>query len=382
MSFEFHDGLLYKFMANSYGKTKRKLFYIPTSMIKSLLNAYHDNPLTGGHFATHRTLEKFKQQFWWPNMKNTIISYVKSCISCQAYNVSRQKSAGFLNLIAIPEGPNQLLGIDFCSPFPTTPHNNKYVLCLTDYFTKFIVAIALPSCSVDVTAETIFNHYICQFGVPQTIISDQGTSFKNQMMRYLSKLVGYNHIFCTAYRPQSNGAIERFNSTFVTQLAKLTDHELNNWDTYRNPVTFAYNTGVHVSTNILPFELTYGRQVHLPTDPPPTTLTFPQHHDYYQQLTRGLTHYYRTAKEFMFKQYQKTKTRYDLRRTDPQYELGTIVLTRLFTNRSKVDPRYSINPKIIVKNNHPTYAVKDINTKYITQVHVSDIRPLSSNSDH
>jgi len=315
-------------------------------------------------------------------MKGTVIEHIQSCISCQAYNVSRQKRHGFLNPIPPPDGPNQLLGLDFCGPFPTTPQDNKYVLCITDYFTKFIVAMALPVCSASVTAEALFKDYICRFGVPKAIISDQGTSFKNQLMHSLSKLLGYHHIFCTAYRPQSNGAIERFISTFVTQLAKLTDNESNNWDDYLYPIVFAYNTGVHSTTNFSPFELTFGRRANLPTDSPPTTFTFQHPNDYFHQLVRNLKSYHQTAKEIMLKQQQKTKARFDLHRLNPQYELGTTVLTRIFTNRSKLDPRYSINPKIIVDKKHPIYFVEDINTKIISKVHVSDIRPLSSHSNN
>lgn len=378
LSFEISDGILYKLTYDANRKKKDKLIYIPSSMINSILTAFHDNSLVGGHFGIRRTFDKLKEKFWWPNMKKSVSEHIRSCISCQAFNVSRQKAPGFLNPTTIPEGPNLLLGMDFCGPFPTTPQSNRYVLCLTDYFTKFIFAVALPNCTAITTATAIFNDYICRFGVPRTIISDQGTSFKNQLMDSLSKLLGYKHIFCTAYRPQSNGAVERFNSTFVTQLAKLTDRELNNWDCYLNPIIFAYNTGIHASTNFSPFELTFGRKPNLPTDLYPTTFTFEHHHDYLQQLIVNLEYYHRTAKEIMLKQQKLTKNRYDLRRTNPHYELGAIVLTRVFTNRSKLDPRYSTTPKIIIQQQHPIYYVQDSKTNVISRVHVADIRPLFS----
>jgi hypothetical protein len=144
----------------------------------------------------------------------------------------------------------------------------------------------------------------------------------------------------------------------------------------------SYNTGVHSTTNFSPFELTFGRRANLPTDSPPTTFTFQHPNDYFHQLVRNLKSYHQTAKEIMLKQQQKTKARFDLHRLNPQYELGTTVLTRIFTNRSKLDPRYSINPKIIVDKKHPIYFVEDINTKIISKVHVSDIRPLSSHSNN
>jgi len=374
--FEFENGILYKLVSTSHGQTKHKLIYLPSSMIKPLLHSYHDNPLIGGHFGVRRTLDKIRQQYWWPDMKSSINSHIKSCLVCQAHNISRQKRPGFLQPNPSPVGLNQLLGIDFCGSFSSTPQDNRYVLCLTDYFTKFVTAVALPTCTAAVTASTIFKEYICRYGVPKAILSDQGTSFKNQLMNSLSALIGFNHILCTPYHPQSNGQTERFNSTFVTQIAKLTDRESNNWDEYLSPIIFAYNTGIHSTTNISPFELTFDRPANLPTDRPSTSFIFPSPHDYYQQLVRQLKLYHATVKHNVFNRQQHTKRRYDRNRSNPCYDIGTTILTRLFLNKSKLDPVFSTNPKIVVKQQHPIYCVKDINTHVVSRVHVNDIRPI------
>jgi hypothetical protein len=382
ISFDYQDGILYKLLPIAHARTKRKLIYVPAHMIPSLLLSYHDNPLIGGHFAVTRTLDKIKQQYWWPDMKSSIINHIQSCLVCQAHNISRQKRPGFLQPIPSPDGPNQLIGIDFCGPFPPTPQENRYVLCLTDYFTKFVTAVALPTCTAAATAAVIFKEYICHYGVPKAIISDQGTSFKNQLMNSLSTLIGFNHILCTPYHPQSNGQTERFNSTFVTQIAKLTDRESNNWDEYLSPIIFAYNTGIHSTTNISPFELTFGRQANLPIDQPPTFFTFPSPHDYYQQLVRHLKLYHAAVKHNVFHRQQQTKRRYDRNRPNPRYDIGTTVLTRLFFNKSKLDPVFSTAPKIVIEQHHPVYWVKDINTNVVSRVHINDIRPIILPSPH
>ncbi|CAF3410479.1 unnamed protein product [Rotaria sp. Silwood2] len=240
-SYILHDGLLYKLMSmNSNNKTKLKLLYLPSSMIDTLLKAYHADPLAG-HFGIKRTYLKLKYKFWWPSMMQSIITYIKSCLPYQQHNISRIKKPGQLYPIETPDGPFQLIGIDFCGPFKRTPRDNQYVLCITDYFTRGINAIALPDCSAQTTAQTIFNEYICRYGVPKSILSDQGTHFNNQLMDSMAKLIGYNNIYSTVYHPQSNGMVKRFNATFVPQLAKLHDHENNNWDEYLSPVIFAYN---------------------------------------------------------------------------------------------------------------------------------------------
>ncbi|CAF2462464.1 unnamed protein product [Rotaria sp. Silwood2] len=115
-----------------------------------------------------------------------------------------------------------------CGPFPKTPQTNIFALCLTDYFTKLVTATPLQMFSTQVVTEATSKEYVYRYGVPTAVISDQGTSFKNQLMFSLSQLLGYHHILCTSHHPQSNGQVERFNSTFVTQIAKSTHHEFNN----------------------------------------------------------------------------------------------------------------------------------------------------------
>ncbi|CAF3874280.1 unnamed protein product, partial [Rotaria magnacalcarata] len=207
--------------------TKKKLIYLPSSMINHLLQVYHDDPLNG-HFGVQRTYLKIKNRYWWSNMKQSIIQYIQSCLPCQQYNISRKKKPGRLQPIPPSEGSFQLIGMDYCGPFKQTPRGNQYVLCLTDYCTRWVVAVAVPACSAKTTAEALFNAFISKYGVPAVIRSNQGTNFHNQLMNAISKLIGYDHTYSTTYHPQSNGMIERFNATFVSQIAKLQDKENNN----------------------------------------------------------------------------------------------------------------------------------------------------------
>ena len=118
------------------------------------------------------------------------MNHKKACVVCQAYNNDRQKRPEHLYPTSPPEGPNQLISIDFSGPFLPTPQNSRYVLCLTDYFTKFVTALPLPNCLAATTAAAIFKDCICRYGVPKSLITDQGTSFRNHLMSKLSKLIG------------------------------------------------------------------------------------------------------------------------------------------------------------------------------------------------
>ncbi|CAF1423056.1 unnamed protein product [Rotaria sordida] len=375
--FIFKDNLLRKIMTISpHSKIERDVIYLPSSMIKSLLYACHNDPMTGGHFSLDRTYHKIKNLYWWSKMKLSIFQHIKSCLACQQYNVGRQKRHGQLNPIPPREGPFLLIGIDYCGPLKTTPRENQYVLVINDYFTRHIIAIALPNCTAETTAQALFNEYFCKYGIPSTILSDQGPHFQNQLMQNIRKLIGYNHIYSTPYHPQTNGVVERFNSTFIPQISKLQDTEDNNWDEYLQAVVFAYNSGVHKTTKYSPYELVYGRPPRLPISTRPPYFSFSKPNDYFNQLQKTLRIYHQAAKQNILRQQQDNKYRYDKNRPDPHYKLGDKVLTRIYGLRGKLDPKFSPIPKVIISVNHPIYIVHDTQTNMTSQVHVGDLRPI------
>lgn len=375
-SYELEDGLLYKLvMMRTNCNTKKKLINLPSTMIQDILHIYHSHPLSG-HFGVNRTYLKVKNRFWWPNMKQSIVQYIKSCLPCQQFNVSRSKKPGQLQPIPPPEGPFQLIGMDYCGPLKRTPRGNQYVLCITDYFTRWIVAVAVPDCSAQTTAEALFNEFICKYGIPTAILTDQGTHFLNQLMEAMSKLVGYNHKYSTAYHPQSNGMVERFNATFIPQIAKLQDRENNNWDEFLAPIVFAYNTGCHSTTEYSPYELLFGREPKLPADQPTSLFIFNKPNDYYEQLKRSMKMIHSYARENMNRKQHQYKNRYDKQRRDPHYTINDRVLIRRHGMKNKLEPKFSTNPQVIIREEHPVYIVKDEITQQETRVHINDIRPI------
>ena len=61
---------------------------------------------------------------------------------------------------------------------------------------------------------------ICQFGVPQEIISDNGSRFEGEVRRVMEEY-GIEHHKSSPYRPQANGAIEVANKNVKNILAKM-----------------------------------------------------------------------------------------------------------------------------------------------------------------
>ena len=376
-SFVMKNRILHKLIP-LFARSKKKstVIYLPSSLVRPLLLALHNDPLIGSHFSTERMLHKIRSHFWWPNMKSSIDTHVRSCLSCAQHNFTRHKPHGHLSPIPPPPGPFELIGMDYCGPFQMTPRENRYVLVITDYYSRYVTAVPLPNCTAEITALTLYNEFFCKFGVPTTILSDQGSHFLNHLMRNLQQLIGYNHIYSTTYHPQTNGVVERFNATFVPQLAKLQDINHNNWDEFLPAVVFAYNTGIHRTTHYSPYELIFGRCARLPIQPPATQFSFPRPNDYFEQLKKTLKLYCQFARANVIRHQQQSKSRYDLNRSNSSHPIGAKVLVKIHGIQGKLHPKFSPIPHTIINVNHPTYTIRNDITNTELRVHAANLRSL------
>ena len=139
---------------------------------------------------------------------------------------------------------------------------NRYIIVLTDYLTKWPEAAAIPSTDAEVITGFI-NSIICCYGSIKTVIIDQGREFCNQVNDELFKRLSINHRVATAYHPQTNGLIERYNQTLINCLVKYINDDQSDWDRHSDPVLMAYRSSVHKSTKQTHFFLAFGKKPRL-----------------------------------------------------------------------------------------------------------------------
>ena len=102
-----------------------------------------------------------------------------------------------------------------------------------------------------------------RYGCTKITISDQGREFVNRVNESLFAQTRTEHRISTAYHPQTNGLVERYNQTLQRSLLKLVNKQQDNWDEFIDGVLFAYRTSKQKSTQFTPFELMYCRYVGL-----------------------------------------------------------------------------------------------------------------------
>jgi len=104
---------------------------------------------------------------------------------------------------------------------PITPRGNSWILVLTDHFTRWADALAIPDASVPTVARVLDQNMFCYFGLPEQLHSDQGAQFQSQLLSDLCRLWEVNKSWTTPYHPQGNGVVERNNRMLGDSLRSL-----------------------------------------------------------------------------------------------------------------------------------------------------------------
>jgi hypothetical protein len=161
--------------------------------------------------------------------------------------------------------PLQRIAIDVLGPLdPPTDDGNRYVLVIVDYLTKWAEAYAMPDQTTLEIAKHLVDDFICRFGIPTQLHSDQGRQFESAIFQEMCKLLGIRKTRTTPLHPQSDGQTERMNRTLLDVLAKLAREHRTNWDKYLCFAMAAYRSSVHTTTNETPNRLMLGRETMTP----------------------------------------------------------------------------------------------------------------------
>ena len=95
--------------------------------------------------------------------------------------------------------------------------NGHYYLMIVDSFSKWP---EMHKCKLPTPTNTIkvLNELFSRFGVPKTLVSDNGTQFTGRKFKNFCTSFSIDYITSTVYHPRSNGQVERFVDTFKRAL--------------------------------------------------------------------------------------------------------------------------------------------------------------------
>jgi transposase InsO family protein len=260
------EGKLFYYRGQKRGKREPEgmRLALPSQMRVDILKEFHDM-LIGGHFGVEKTFARVQERYWWPNQYTEVKHYVETCEACAQAKRASWTNAGKLETTVVGR-PWQRVSGDFLGPVERTERGNRYLLVFADYFTRWMVAVPTVDCTADTVAKEFVERVVLNFGAPEEFLSDNGSAFASEVVDRICAMTGTKKIFTTAYRPQANGLVERWNGTVVQSLRASMDDNIKGWDDMVSFITFAYNTSVNAETKMTPFELVQGRTARMPVD--------------------------------------------------------------------------------------------------------------------
>jgi len=258
-----------------------------------------------------------------------------------------------------PDAAFDKVAMDIMGPLPTTRGNNTYILTIQDLLTKFLIAVPLQNAGAIDVADAFTNELICTFGTPKAILTDQGTHFLNSLMRGIARKFKIKHYKTTAYRPQSNGSVERSHHVIWEYLKHFVDKN-NEWDKELKLASFSYNTSLHEGTKYAPHELVFGKTARTPSsDPDIADCSNESYTEYLATLFNKLRDSQNIARENLNAAKKRSKKYYDQKANTRKFKIGDNVYILKEPVKGKLSNQYKGPYKLVevLKNHNVKIAV-------------------------
>ena len=235
---------------------------IPKALYKSITQEFHGQYHHGGD----NTVLLIKARFYWRGMERYIQDFVAACRTCTQCKVAK----GQHSTTQIPEVPlpRDKLGIDIAC-MPLSHRGNTYMLQMIDMNTKFVATAALSDQQATTIKSSLWPKWFAYFGVPSTILSDQGRNVDGNVIRDLCRQLNIVKIHSSPYHPEGNGSTERSIGSVKAILRAMCQSRgisVHEWDSLLDEATLAYNNTINKSSGYSPFRSMFGSDATLPID--------------------------------------------------------------------------------------------------------------------
>ena len=310
------DGILYRVQSDS---TLRVI--PPQKMREQLFKEVHGGRF-GGHLGDVKVHSELQRHYWWPEMRKDVSKWTRGCLVCATRSTGRSVKPP---LTPIPvAGPFDRIGVDVIQ-FPRSQNGNQYAVVFVDYLTKWPEVFPVADQSAATIAKLLVEEIVSRHGVPAEVLSDRGQAFLSGLMREVELLLGFHKVNTTAYHPQTDGLVERFNRTLTAMLAKTVERGGRDWDRHIPYVLFAYRASLQESTQESPFFLVYGRDPRLPTEDVLCPRKARQRVDlkeYGSEVATRMSQAWELARQSVGKAQKRQKASHDKRAREPNFTPG------------------------------------------------------------
>ena len=303
-------------------------------------------------------------------MQKDAITYVKKCDKCQRFSHSVHQPACELQPL-VSLWPFAQWGMDLVSPLPRATGNRRWLIIATDYFTKWVEAEPLANIKDKDSIKFFQKNIITRFGIPKTIISNNGTQFTSKpFIKYYLEL-GIKNIYSSPAYPQSNRQVEASNKTVLDGIKKrLEDAKGRQVEELPN-VLWTFRTTSRRSTGETPFSLAYVLEAVIPLEiglPSFRTLEWePIRNDLAQSQALDLLEERREHAMIRLASYQQLKKGYNKNVRPRSFQQGNLVFKKVLGNTknpndSKLGPNWEGPYQVRSVTGVGAYHLMDLNS--------------------
>lgn len=312
------DGLIF---------TKGNRLFIPRAggLRKTLMKECHDT-LWAGHPGWQRTLSLLSQGYYWPKMKEDVMTYTKTCLLCQQDKTERLKPGGLLEPLPIPTRPWESVSMDFINGLPKVDDLSG-IMVVIDRFSKYATFVPTSKAfGAEETAALFFKHVVKYWGLPKSIISDRDSRFTSIFWSELFQMLGSKLCMSSSLHPQTDGQTERFNGLLEEYLRHFVSANQKDWVHLLDVAQLCFNARKSSASNRSPFEIVTGQQPILPH-------TIEHHVEgrnrKVQDFTKEWQQNTEIARAYLEKASNRMKKWADHNRRPVEFEVGDLVMVKI-----------------------------------------------------
>ena len=375
------NGVIYRAWNDEDGIAEYYQKILPYEYRRSFVRMVHSG-MTGGHMGEKKTRRGVQLRAYWVGWKETVHQVLQCCDECQRYHRGKIPKAAEMQTMTMG-APWERLGIDITGPFPKSARGNKFMLTMIDHFTKWAEVVPIPNHVATTVARVMVEQIITRFGVPLQILTDRGSEFESQLFKELCRVLGIDKIRTTAYKPSTNGMIERLHRSLNSMIGKTVDFHQRYWDEQVPVVIAAYRASRHESTGFSPNYMMFGRELAMPADivsgiPEELKDHYKSQNEYVANLQDKLRLVYEKARLTLGKAAERSKRYYDVGVKSKEYKVGQWVLYYLpkaTQGRSIKFEKLFNGPFLIVKKYSPIlYGIQASRKSQVKTVHVDKLK--------
>ncbi|GBG60617.1 hypothetical protein CBR_g8638 [Chara braunii] len=185
--------------------------------------------------------------------------YVQTCQVCQRDKPRTQAPLGLLKPLPIPAGPGQSISMDFMDTLVTSKNGKRHIFVIVDKFTKYARLIPMSeTATTEHVIKLFMDNWVCDFGLPKTIVSDRDVRFTSEMWKKAAEQMGSQLQMTFGNHPEANGQAEQMNRVVQHLLRHYIKPSQDDWDEKLPLIASLYNNVVHNTTDVSPNQLHLG----------------------------------------------------------------------------------------------------------------------------